>query len=427
MVFELIHSSFLFYTALFVIGFINALPVPITGTVLSVWLTEHGIEKNLIGFFSLMGIPFSLKIFWTPIIDYAPFSLFSTNRRKMWMIYSLFGISLSLLGMSFVDPVASIIPLSLCLLSLSLFSGCLYITGIAYELESLEPANYGIGSAYVTSGYRVGLLVGGGGALALSGLFGWSLTFQIMAALPVIGALIFIVRPEPHKSQLVIADRAREAARYPTLFHAFWRETLLRPIHAFFQLPHWKTIVLIILTYKIGDEMGKCMEGPFYLSLGFTKNDIAFASKTWGVMATIVGALFGGLLVKKREPIAIFLKLGFLHACSLICHCALALIGKSVSILIFTVSVENLTGGMAITAFISLLWKTCDKKYATVQYALFWSLLSFKADLFAFFSGEIAVLLDWTAFYGFVTSFAILTAALPWMIHHFFVKKMVVE
>lgn len=394
------------FAALFCIGMANALPMPIMGSTLSIWLSESGFEKNMIGLFALAGIPLSFKLLWMPLID----RFFS---RKSWIVFALSGMALALVGIGFTDPALSPLLLAGWIALLSTFTGCLYMAGIAYELESLDEKQYSIGSANVITGYRIGLLSAGGGALFLSSLFSWPAVFWSIASLLMLGAFLILLLPEPFKSEEIIKAKKAQISQYPSPFHWFWKETLVQPCKKFFQNPNWVIILSFILLFKAGDELSKCMEGPFYLSLGFDKTDLAAAAKTWGMAATLFGAFFGGIYLKGSHNLPSLVKMGCLHASTLFCYYFMTLAGKSLPALYITVALEHFTGGLLMTAFISFLWKSCDKEYAPIQFALFWSLISFKTDLIACFGGFLAARLEWGMFFLLVGSMGMGAALLP--------------
>lgn len=387
--------------------------MPIMGSTLSIWLTEAGFEKSAIGLFALMGIPMSFKVLWTPLIDRFTLPFCQNRQRKGWILFSLVGMTLGMLGMSFINPFLAPWKLAGCLITLSLFTGCLYMAGTAYELESLEEERYPMGSANVIAGYRIGLLCAGGGALFLSSIWDWSTTFRCIALLLAIGFTLILFLPEPFKSQDVIEIRKHQISQYPTLLKWFWKELIVRPCAQFFQKPDWFLILMLLLLFKVGDELSKSMEGPFYLSLGFTKTDLATAAKTWGMIATLLGAFAGGLFLKSKDSFMTLIKVGCLHACTLYCYYFMTLIGKSLPALYLTVALEHFTGGLLMTAFIAFLWKHCDKQYASIQYALYWSIISFKTDIIACLGGFMAANCEWSTFFLIVASIGTAAALIP--------------
>jgi PAT family beta-lactamase induction signal transducer AmpG len=401
---------------LFFIGLANALPIPLSGSVLSIWLSEAGFQKDIIGLFALLGLPQTLKCLWTLPVDHLTIPFFKNSPRKGWMIFALLGMLLSILAISFIEPSDQPWPLALALLFLSAFTGCLYIVGLSYELESIEEKNYSMGSAIIVTGYRIGLLCAGAGALYIAFLWNWAWMFRCMAALLAAGCVIIFLQPEPYKSREVLAAKKKLFINYPSVVQGFWNEVILQPCQLLLQRKDWKVIVLILISFKIGDHLAKSMAGPFYLSLGFNKVDLALASKMWGFAATILGAFTAGYFFRKKDPLMSSALTGLIHACSLSCYYMLALAGKSYFGLYATVAIENFTGGMAMTVFIFLIWKVCDKRYAAMQYALMWSFFSFKSDIFACFGGLLATYCSWNIFFLITFFIGILSAFTVWKV-----------
>lgn len=370
----------------------NAIPMPIMGSVLSIWLTEFGYEKQIIGVFALFSLPMSFKVLWMVLIDYYP-------HRKGWLLFMLTGCSLSLMSLSFIDPMASPIKLAFALLGLSTFTGGVYMAGIPYELESLETSQYPVGSANIVAGYRIGLFCGGAGTLFLSTVLDWSSAFRLMALLLAIGSVYISFLPVPFKSKL---------AQHPSFFSMF-----SEPIRAFWNKSDRMLVLWLLLLFKFGDELIKYMGGPFYLDLGFTKTDLVSAAKTWGMVSTLLGAFAGGVLLKGKHNTMNVIRLGFLHAFTLFCYYGMSFIGKSLPALYLTVALDHFTGGLLMTSFIAFLWKQCDKTYASMQYALFWSFISFKTDLVACLGGIIAEYCDWSTFFLIAATLATLTSLFP--------------
>lgn len=372
------------------IGFANALPLPLTGSTLSLRLTEAGFGKEAIGLFALLGIPFSFKLLWSPLLDLSPPPIFSESPRKGWILTALIGMAASLLGMGLFPPQEHLLAFSLSVFCLSLFTGCLYMSGLSYELESLPDTAYGKGSAWVVGGYRIGLLFAGATALYLALLFDWDWMFFAMAATVSLGGILILLSPEPYRSHEILKEK-----RKSTLF----KEILVEPCRNFFQRNDWLFLISLLLTIKLGDQLSKTMEGPFYLSLGFDKGDLALASKLWGFGATLLGAALAGFYLRNRHPLKAALFTGMAHALTIGLNTLFAFTGKSYWLLYTTAALENLTGGLAMTAFIFLLWKICDKRFAKVQYALLWSLFSLKGNLFACMGAHAAALLSWQQFF----------------------------
>lgn len=402
------------YLALAFIGFVNALPLPLAGTVLTVWLKECGFTKELVGLFALCAIPFNFKIIWMPIIE--QFSLpFSKGReRKAWLLFALLGMALIFFGISFINPQETPWLLALCLVFLTLFRGCLYIVGLAYEIESLDKGLYASGSACVITGYRFGLLCAGAGGLYIATFWDWATVFQCASFIVLLGSCLILWLKEPFKSGAILKEKRQEFARYSSIFIGFWHETILKPCQIFIQNKQWLTILLLLLSFKIGDELIKNMITVFYLSLGFQKTDLATITSLWGMAATIAGTTFAGFILKGKDHFLALVKTGTLHALALGSYVVLAIIGKSIPALYLVVGIENFTSGMAITALISFLWKVSGRRYAAVHYALLWSFFTFKGHLLTATGGFLAAHLDWPSFFLTATVLGVTSSLLAW-------------
>jgi MFS transporter, PAT family, beta-lactamase induction signal transducer AmpG len=405
-----------FFSVLFLIGFLNALHHNAAN--LSIYFTECGFTKDVIGAFCLLGFPFSFKILWSPVIDHVPVPFFRNSPRKGWFILALLGMGLCFISMSTFSPNEHPLFFATSLLLLSLFAGCLYIVGIAYELESIPTSSYSPGSASLTAGYRTGLLYAGAGVLYIAHLSSWSGAFQVSAAITLAAALLVAIMPEPYKSKETLAIKHKRLAEYPSATKGILHETFVQPFRSFVQAGNWQMLLAVIVLFKVSDHIAKPMEGPFYLELGFNKKDLALAAKTFGFAATIAGAFFSGRLIKNKDPLRSLAILSLIHTtaeCGCLIH---SFIGKSYGLLYLTSGLGNFTGGMLITAFISLLWKTCDKHYATVQYAFLWSVSSLVTKMMACCGGLLASNFSWSQFFllvcimGFTSSGALMLLTL---------------
>lgn len=375
------------------------MPIPLTGSTLSVLLTEAGYGKEWIGFAALLALPFSFKLLWSPLIDHVapPFS--KKKSRKGWMVFATCGMSASLLCMGLTSPEQSFFPLAASLFSLSLFTGCLYMVGLHYELESLDRSDYAIGSSLVHGGYRIGLLSAGALALYLAFLWDWSIMFYVMAFTMACGGVLILLSPEPKHSARAFEEKDNLKRRYGSGWALFKEEVILSPCRSFFKRSDWLLILLLLFSFKAGDQLSKNMEGPFYLSIGFNKADLALASKVWGFGATLFGALLAGIYLKKKSALQAAVYLGILHAAMISLNLLLFYFGKSYTLLYLTAALENFTSGLAMSGLIFLLWRVVDPKYAAIQYALLWSFFSFKGHLFTFLGGQFAAILSWELFF----------------------------
>lgn len=286
------------------------------------------------------------------------------------------------------------------------------MVGLHYELESLDRPEYAAGSSLVHGGYRVGLLAAGALALYLAYIWNWSIMFYIMAGIMGLGGLIIMFSPEPKHSAKVLEEKELLRRNYGSAWALFKEEVILAPCRSFFSKTDWALILMLLFSFKIGDQLSKNLEGPFYLSLGFNKADLALASKIWGFGATLAGALLAGLYLRKRSGLHAAVYLGLLHAATISLNLSLYFVGKSYPLLYLTSALENFTAGLAMSGFIFMLWRIVVPKYAAIQYALLWSFFSFKGHLFNFLGGQLAALTSWGLFF-FLSSFSGILFLLP--------------
>ena len=330
------------------------------------------------------------------------------------MLFTLLGLGLALCGMGACDPVHNLPFFALSVAGVSLFAGGIYIAGLAYELESLEQNQYSLGSACVITGFRFGMLLAASLALYLATLWDWANVYMAMGGLVALGCVLILIQEEPIKAKESLVAKKALFARHPSLIKGFWNEVILEPCKIFLQRRDYLLILVLLFGFKCGDFLVRNMEGPFYLDVGFDKTDLAFAVKSFGFVATLVGAFIAGVFLKDKDLFYSVSAAGVINACSLFFNAFLAFHGKSYALLYLAVAVENFTGGMAMTLFIFLLWKVCDRRYAAVQYAILWSLFSLKTDLLSFIGGHLAAHVSWNLFFQTGAFLGMGTALAAW-------------
>lgn len=402
--------------ALIFLGFASAVPVPLMGATLTVWLAESGMSKTAIGFFAFFHLPFGFRIIWGPIIDrYTVPGFHLLGQRRGWAVLSLLLCMLSLALMGWVGPKSYVL-FAVCTMLSGLFTGCLYMIGLAYEIESLDQKQYTAGSACVIVGYRLGLLFSGAGALYLANFYDWTTAYWVMAGSMVLGIFTVLYQPEPKKSALALKERqmnqeqiaAKIAANTPwKKCLAFFYSAIVYPIMELGKRPNLLMVIAFIIFYKLGDDIVDSVLGPFYLETGFSKADIANANKVMGMGATFLGAFAAGLIITKLDQLKSLFLFGLMHALSFLLYLWLVSAGKQMSVFYLAVAVEHITGGMMMAAFIAFLWSVCSSSYAALQYALLWSLISFKRTFFLSFGGWLADQMEWSTFFLSVMLFSL--------------------
>lgn len=391
------------------LGFSSGLPLALVGTTLSAWLAESGISKTAIGLFGLVGLPYSLKFLWAPLLDRVrlPFLTQRLGRRRGWALLSQLGLALSLVALSGADPVADTTTVAVLALVLAFFSASQDIVIDAYRVELLPPDAYAAGAAVHVLGYRFGMLTSGAGALYLASTLPWGEVYGIMAGFVAVGIGAVLLAPEPAPPRTEHHIRAASGSRLGRL--AAWsRAAILAPFADFMRRPLWPALLVFIALFKLGDVFVGVMAMPFYLELGFSKIHIANVTKVFGLLAMIAGGFFGGAVVHRFGVLRGLMLCGLVQMLSNLVFAGLAAIGPDVAALTLAIAVENVSGGMATAAFIAFLSTLCTPAYAATQYALLSSLFAFARDVLGAGGGWLADQMDWVAYFLLAT-----LAALP--------------
>lgn len=403
-------------------GFSSGLPLALTGATLAVWLTEAGVNLTNIGLVSLVGLAYAFKFLWSPLVDRLPIPGLTTllGRRRSWMLVSQCAIVAAALAMAVTDPGDPDTRRWTILWALVVAFGSATqdIAIDAYRTEILAETQLGAGAANLVFGYRVGMLASGGGALIIADAAGWGWAYALMAALMAVGVIAVFVNPEPAVRHTP-AQQALEAAGTE------WTQRLvgipsgvrralswgygavLCPFLDFMRRPGWIVVLLFVATYKYGDALLGVMAAPFYVQAGFSLTEIGVVTKGFGLVMTLVGAGLGGVMVARFGVLRALLVCGVLQALSNLVFVAQAWVGYSMPMLMVTISVENLTGGMGTTAFVAYLSSLCNVAYTATQYALLSSMTAAARTFFASGGGWLADRVDWVEYFLLTTLAAI--------------------
>ena len=389
------------------LGFSSGLPLLLTFSTLTAWLKTDGISRTSIGLFALVGLPYSLKFIWAPLIDRAPFPVLSKllGRRRGWGIgiQTLLILAIIALGMS--DPTRNLTAVALLALTVAFLSASQDIVIDAYRVEILTPILQGPGAGAVQAGYRIAMLVAGAGALFLAQDFGWQVSYACMAAGLSVGLIVLLVRPEP----------VFDALPHHHSFMDALRLAVIEPFRDFASRPGWLWMLVFTVLYKLGEAMAGFMANPLYIELGYSLDEIATISKVFGFAATLIGGILGGVLTARLGLWRSLLIFGILQSIGNLAYVLQAVSGHNLPILALCVAVENLTGGMAGTALVAWLSGLCNPAFTATQYALLSSLSALGRTVFSSSSGALAEHLGWVDYYLLTTIVTIPALALLWL------------
>lgn len=389
------------------LGFYSGLPLALTASTLTAWLSDAAVERAAIGLFAAVATPYAFKFLWSPLVDGLRIPLLGKlGRRKSWLLATQALLAAAITAMAFTDPSIGAGVTALVAVVVATLSATQDIVIDAYRVERLETEEQGTGAAMATFGYRIGMLISGAGALALADAYGWQATYLIMGAIMA--------------SSLVLTLLAKEPARMggePKATHgvvAFVKQSVIAPFKDFMTRPHWLHVLLFVVLYKLGDAFMGIMFNPFLLDLGFTKTEIAQVVKVYGLIATIVGSFIGGWLVMQWGMYRTLMLCGFGHMLTNLLLVVQAHLGHDLHFLIVSITLENLTGGMATTAFIAYLSALCKTHYTATQYALLSSFASFGRTWLSTPSGALSAAVGWEWFFAIASLMALPGLALLW-------------
>ena len=375
------------------LGFVSGLPLLLSFGTLSAWLREAGVDRSTIGLFALVGLPYALKPIWAPLMDglNLPFLTRVLGRRRSWLILSQGMLLLSLVSLAFSDPVNAPLSMAVFAVFVAFFSASQDIVIDAYRIEILEDEQQGMGAAMVTYGYRAGMLMAGAGTLFLADYWSWTHAYLIMGLFIVTGSVLVFFSPEPEEPQV---PRASNLGMGGWIY-----QYVVTPFLDFSARPGWLLILLFIVTFKLGDAFLSAMTNPFYIDLGFSKTEIAEVTKLFGVIALGVGLFIGGILIQKLGLMLSLLITGVLQAASNFAFAYQAVSGNDLEVLIFTIAIENITGGMGTGAFVASLSSLTSTAFTATQYALLSAFMSLGRNLLSSPSGYVVDAVGWFEFF----------------------------
>ena len=401
--------------ALLFLGFSAGLPFLLVFSTLNARLADVGVETATIGFFSWLGITYSIKVFWAPVVDRLKLPLLDRllGKRRSWIIFAQAGIATGLYLMAHVDATVAPEMMALCGLLVAFSSATQDVAIDAYRIEIAgERLQAALAATYIF-GYRLALLVAGAGALYLAEFWSWQVSYEVMAALVGVGALTVLIVREPrvnhfaaaqdiaHKIEQEASKRTHLNPRLARLIGWFYA-AVAGPFLDFFR--RYKelaiAILLMVAVYRIADIAMGVMANPFYLDfMGFSKTEVADVTKIFGFFMTIAGSLLGGVMVVRYGVRRILLLGAIMTAATNLLFVLLAQYPPNLVTLAAVVSADNLSGGIANVALIAWLSSMTSASFTATQYALFSSLMTLPGKFLGGFSGIVVAGFGYAEFF----------------------------
>ncbi|MFT4198868.1 MAG: MFS transporter [Pseudoxanthomonas sp.] len=405
--------------AMLLLGFSSGLPFALVLTTLSARLRQAGIDRSTIGYFSLVGLAYSLKYFWSPVVDRLPLPLLGRlGRRRSWMLLAQLGIAAGLVAMALADPATNAPRIALLAVLTAFASATQDIAVDAWRIEAAAVDSQGAMAAAYQTGYQVALICAGAGALTVAAGYGWTAAYLAMAACALVGIVttLFIAEPDAAGGRAARAEeplvvRFRQAtAAWPRPLRealAWLIGAVACPFVDFFVRNGWRAgipILLLVVSYRLNYTTMGVAANTFYLDMGFSLEQIALVSKLYGVAMTIVGAFLAGVLIR-RIGVAKTLLVGIvlLSAANLV-YAHLAGIHPGIAWLAAAVSADNVANGIAGTAFIAFMSSLTSPNYTATQFALFGTLWSLPAKTIASQWGRIVDAWGYPAFFVYTAA-----------------------
>ncbi len=400
-----------------VLGFFSGLPLLLTGSTMTFWLSTEGLNLKTAALFSLVALPYPLKFFWAPLVDRLkiPYLTNFFGRRRSWMLLAQTLLAAGLFYMGTLSPHENKVLIALTAFIIAFSSATLTIVLFGYQFERLGPTQYGAGEATFVFGYRLGMLMAGAGALYLASSMTWGAVYQIMSLLSV-GGLIFTLcirepTPKPNHEAL---QREKNMQKYlhshPKLssrqahFLAWGYAAIICPFSDFIRRNKgWFLCLALMFFYRLGDNLIGNMSAIFYSEWGFTNTEIAQASKTFGMAATIFGGFIGGILATRWGMMRCLFYCCLLHAIATLAYLYVYYQGNDLAALYLSIALENITGGMRVTALFAYQLTLCSSTYAATQLSLLSSLIEFGRTTCSAISGWLVTFLGWHSFFLLAT------------------------
>ncbi len=387
------------FAVIFGLGVASGLPTSLVFATLSIWLREEGLSRTAIGLFGAVATPYAINFLWAPVLDHARLPLLGgLGRRRSWIVASQALLCLAIAAMALAEPTAQAAALAVAAFAVALLSATQDVAIDAYRVEILEPETYGAGAAVAVLGWHLGAFVSGAGALYVADAVSWQAAYFGAAVLLAVLMTVPLLAAEPHSD--TVAPRARRIGQW-------LRRAVVAPFAEFLGRLGGLAVAVIafIVFYKFGEAMLGRMAGVFYVDLAFTKVEIANYAKSIGLAATLLGVVLGGVLCARVRIVTALFAGGIAMASTNLLFALLAWTGKDYGLLAAAVFLDNLTGGLATSAFVAYLSSLCNRGFTATQYALLASIGNFARIQLGAVSGWAVDRMDgdWAAFFVLTT------------------------
>jgi MFS transporter, PAT family, beta-lactamase induction signal transducer AmpG len=397
--------------ALFLLGFSGGLPLLLTGQTLQAWMTDAGVDLGRIADLSAVGLAYTLKFAWAPLLDRyrVPWlgraASSSWGRRRGWLLALQLALAVAIALMGSIDPISEPFALAAMAIAVAFLSASQDVVIDAYNADVLAPPERAAGSAAYVLGYRIAQIITGTLALVLSDHLPWRVIYGGMAILMVVGVIGTLLAREPTQVEDVPTSLA---------------DSLTRPFSELYRRLGGKTLALVLglaAAYRFGDYFAQALLIPFLKKgIGFSSTDIGLINKSFGFVGTAIGGVAAGALVARYGARRLLVVFGSLAALTNFFYMLLALVGKDWNLFVAAVIVDHVSTALATTTFLAVLMGSTSPAVSATQFALLTSLSSVGQRLFGFLADDVVISVGWSGFFAVTVALAIPGLALAWLI-----------
>ncbi len=367
------------------LGFSSGMPLYVLISLVPAWLRSNEVDLATIGLFALVGLPYTWKFLWSPLMD--RYKLPFLGRRRGWALLAQLGLLASIGVLGHFDPAVSLRVIVAVVFIVALFSASQDIVIDAYRRELLADDELGTGTSIWVNAYRLSGLVPGSLALILSDVLPWTVVFWVTGAFMLVGTVTTLLIPEVSDDELA-PHTLREAVINP--FVEFFGRDGIRAGLA---------ILAFMFLYKLGDNMATALATPFYIDMGYSRTEIGSVAKVAGLWAGIAGGVLGGIVMLKVSINRALWLFGFVQLLTIVPYIWLSQAGHTLTGLFVVVSGEYLGVGLGAIALTAFMARETSKAFTATQFALFSSFIAVPRTIANASTGFIVEAIGWTQFY----------------------------
>lgn len=372
------------------LGFASGLPLALTASTMTAYLQDNGVSLSSIGLFALVGVPYSFKFAWAPLLDQVkiPWLTEALGRRKGWILLLQALLVVSIFQMGLIDVKQDIVLFAIISIMVSFLSASQDVVIDAMRIEMVDDEDQGAAAAASILGYRLGMLSSGAGALYVAHYYSWQKAYYAISVMMLLGMAV------------VLMCKERKVVFVKAISPSMWiQQAFIGPFSEFIKRDGWLGVLALIGFYKMSDAFAGAMTTPFLMEIGFNKQEIASVVKVYGLGATLLGFVAGGGLIKRLGYYRALFVGAVAQMLSNLVFVAQAIEGYDIAMLMVNISIENFASGLSGSALVAYISHCCSREFTATQYALFSAIAVMARTGFSAFSGSVVEACGWIMFF----------------------------